>query len=314
MTMRGVLRRLVSALPGRKKKICLALAVFAGNLALDRLTKLLALRFLKGRGVISLLHNLVMLYFTENSGAFLSMGADWNPAIKYLVLLYIPLLICIAVFFWLLFRENSTARIIIIATLTGGGISNLMDRFFNAFRVIDFLNFGIGSFRTGILNVADISVTFGAVLLLLREICFSIKLREKKNSPPGGELWKSGAEHDTINSMSDCIFCKIVRGEIPSKKIFEDGDILAFNDAAPEAPVHFLVIPKQHRRNIYELGDADRDMAGRLLIKAQELAQELGCAERGARFVINCKSDGGQTVDHLHIHVLGGRPLDWPPG
>jgi histidine triad (HIT) family protein len=114
--------------------------------------------------------------------------------------------------------------------------------------------------------------------------------------------------------MSDCIFCKIVNGEIPGKKIFEDDEILAFHDVSPQAPVHFLVIPKKHIRNVMELDAADVALLGRLMNKAQELAVSEGCAEKGARFVINCKSDGGQTVDHLHIHVLGGRPLAWPPG
>ncbi|MDR3335904.1 MAG: histidine triad nucleotide-binding protein [Treponema sp.] len=114
--------------------------------------------------------------------------------------------------------------------------------------------------------------------------------------------------------MSDCIFCKIAKGEIPSKKIFEDDEILAFHDAAPQAPVHFLVIPRKHIRNIMELEASDISLPGKLLNKAQELAAAQGCAEKGARFVINCKSDGGQTVDHLHVHVLGGRTLSWPPG
>ncbi|GHV17154.1 histidine triad nucleotide-binding protein [Spirochaetia bacterium] len=114
--------------------------------------------------------------------------------------------------------------------------------------------------------------------------------------------------------MADCIFCKIVAGEIPSRKIFEDDELLAFHDVDPKAPVHFLVIPKKHIRNIMEVEAGDTALPGKLLNKGQELAAELGCAEKGARFVINCKSDGGQTVDHLHLHVLGGRPLDWPPG
>ncbi|MDR1351748.1 MAG: histidine triad nucleotide-binding protein [Treponema sp.] len=114
--------------------------------------------------------------------------------------------------------------------------------------------------------------------------------------------------------MSDCIFCRIVEGEIPSRKLFEDEDILAFHDAAPQAPVHFLVIPKKHIPNIMELGDGGAALLGRLLDTAQKLAAGQGCSEKGARFVINCKSDGGQTVDHLHVHVLGGRPLAWPPG
>jgi histidine triad (HIT) family protein len=114
--------------------------------------------------------------------------------------------------------------------------------------------------------------------------------------------------------MSDCIFCKIIRGEIPGKKLYEDDDMLAFHDVNPQAPVHFLLIPKRHVKSIMELEEADSALMGKLLYKSQSLAKELGCEEKGARFVINCKSDGGQTVDHLHIHVLGGRPLGWPPG
>ena len=114
--------------------------------------------------------------------------------------------------------------------------------------------------------------------------------------------------------MSDCIFCKIINGEIPSKKLYEDDELLAFHDVNPQAPVHFLVIPKRHIRNIMELTPDDSALLGRLLFKAQELAVENGCADKGARFVVNCKSHGGQTVDHLHCHVLGGRFLAWPPG
>jgi histidine triad (HIT) family protein len=114
--------------------------------------------------------------------------------------------------------------------------------------------------------------------------------------------------------MSDCIFCKIIAGEIPCKKIYEDGEMLAFHDVNPQAPAHFLLIPKKHIRNLMELEADDVALAGRLLNKAQELAKELGCEAKGARFVINAKSDGGQTVDHLHLHVLGGRALGWPPG
>ncbi|MDR2552384.1 MAG: histidine triad nucleotide-binding protein [Treponema sp.] len=112
--------------------------------------------------------------------------------------------------------------------------------------------------------------------------------------------------------MAECIFCKIIAGEIPGKKIYEDGEVLAFHDVHPQAPVHFLVVPKRHIPNIME--GADAGLLGKLFFKAQELAVQEGCGSRGARFVINCKEDGGQTVDHLHLHVLGGRPLGWPPG
>jgi len=114
--------------------------------------------------------------------------------------------------------------------------------------------------------------------------------------------------------MNNCIFCKIINGEIPAKKIHEDDETLAFYDLNPQAPLHFLVIPKKHIANLMEAESGDAELLGRLLFKAQELAAANGCAEKGARFVINCKSHGGQTVDHLHIHVLGGRHLSWPPG
>ena len=114
--------------------------------------------------------------------------------------------------------------------------------------------------------------------------------------------------------MSDCLFCKIIAGEIPGNKIFEDEDLLAFHDISPQAPVHFLVIPKKHIANLMETKPEDSVLLGKLLCKAQELLAEQGCAEKGGRFVINCKSDGMQTVEHVHLHVLGGRSLGWPPG
>lgn len=118
--------------------------------------------------------------------------------------------------------------------------------------------------------------------------------------------------------MSDCLFCKIVAGVIPSTKLYEDDEMLAFLDINPAAPVHFLVIPKKHIDNLYEIKPEDTALIGRLFQKAQELAKDpplgAGCSEKGGRFVINVKSDGGQTVDHLHIHFLGGRKLGWPPG
>ena len=114
--------------------------------------------------------------------------------------------------------------------------------------------------------------------------------------------------------MSGCIFCKIIKGEIPAQKLYEDDEMLAFNDARPMAPVHFLLIPKKHIQSLLDLEAEDAALAGRLLYKAQELAHEQGCGENGARFVINAKRHGGQTVDHLHIHILGGRFLRWPPG
>jgi histidine triad (HIT) family protein len=114
--------------------------------------------------------------------------------------------------------------------------------------------------------------------------------------------------------MSDCLFCKIIAGEVPSTKIYEDDEILAFNDIAPQAPVHFLVIPKKHITSLFDAEGEEPAPLGRLLQTAQRLLKEQGCAERGGRFVINCRDDGLQTVPHLHVHVLGGRRLKWPPG
>ena len=114
--------------------------------------------------------------------------------------------------------------------------------------------------------------------------------------------------------MSECLFCKIIAGEIPCKKIYEDGDVLAFYDISPQAPVHFLVIPKKHIANVMETGPEDTILLGKMLYKAQELLAGQGCAEKGGRFALNCKADGMQTVPHIHLHVLGGRTLGWPPG
>ena len=111
----------------------------------------------------------------------------------------------------------------------------------------------------------------------------------------------------------DCLFCKITAGEIPAKKIYEDELVIAFYDIAPQAPVHFLVIPKKPISPLNDLTEADRELAGHILYTAQRLANELGC-EQGYRVTMNCNELGGQTVYHIHMHVLGQRQLTWPPG
>lgn len=114
--------------------------------------------------------------------------------------------------------------------------------------------------------------------------------------------------------MDDCLFCKIVAGEIPASKLYEDDQVVAFQDIAPKAPVHFLVIPKKHIPTLHDLDEeADKALAGHILYTAQRLARELGC-EEGFRVVMNCNELGGQTVYHIHMHVLGQRQLHWPPG
>ena len=114
--------------------------------------------------------------------------------------------------------------------------------------------------------------------------------------------------------MEDCIFCKIINGDIPSKKIYEDDKVYAFNDINPEAPVHFLVIPKEHIRSVNDINENNADIIAHIFKVINKLVVELGVAEKGYRIVNNCGEDGGQTVKHLHFHVLGGRSLQWPPG
>ncbi|MFD1260903.1 histidine triad nucleotide-binding protein [Entomomonas asaccharolytica] len=113
--------------------------------------------------------------------------------------------------------------------------------------------------------------------------------------------------------MDDCLFCKIIKGDIPSKLIYEDEQVYAFHDIDPKAPVHFLVIPKKHIATLDDLQEEDKEVAGHILLTAQRLAKKLAC-EEGFRVVMNCNELGGQTVYHIHMHVLGQRQLDWPPG
>lgn len=111
----------------------------------------------------------------------------------------------------------------------------------------------------------------------------------------------------------DCIFCKIVAGEIPSKKVFEDDSVLAFHDIDPKAPKHILVIPKKHLASLAEAQPGDVALLGHLLASASAIAREHGLG-KGYRVVISTGPEGGQTVDHLHLHLLGGRQMHWPPG
>ncbi|GAC1422790.1 MAG: histidine triad nucleotide-binding protein [Acidobacteriaceae bacterium] len=111
----------------------------------------------------------------------------------------------------------------------------------------------------------------------------------------------------------DCIFCKIVAGTIPAKRLYEDDDLLAFADVNPQAPTHVLLVPKQHVASLAHTDAAHAALLGHLFAKAAELASSAGL-ERGYRLVVNTGPDGGQTVDHLHVHLLGGRAMGWPPG
>lgn len=114
--------------------------------------------------------------------------------------------------------------------------------------------------------------------------------------------------------VSDCIFCKIVAGEIESTRVYEDDRCIAFEDLNPQAPTHLLVIPREHIASMDEAEEGHRELLGHLLLTAAEIAREKGFAGRGYRTVINTNSAGGQTVFHLHVHLLGGRQFVFPPG
>lgn len=112
----------------------------------------------------------------------------------------------------------------------------------------------------------------------------------------------------------DCLFCKIIRKEIPSEVVHEDEDVLGFKDVSPQAPVHELFIPKIHVATLNDVDPEGSGLLGKLMASAVARAAALGIAENGYRLVLNCNRDGGQAVFHIHLHLLGGRPLEWPPG
>jgi histidine triad (HIT) family protein len=112
----------------------------------------------------------------------------------------------------------------------------------------------------------------------------------------------------------NCLFCKIVAGEIPSDKVHDDEMVLAFNDINPVAPVHQLIVPKRHIASAADLGEPDAELLGRLFAVSAQLAASAGLPRSGYRLVTNVGADGGQSVDHLHFHLLGGRAMTWPPG
>lgn len=112
----------------------------------------------------------------------------------------------------------------------------------------------------------------------------------------------------------DCLFCKIVAKEIPATIVYEDNDILAFDDIAPQAPIHKLIIPKQHIATINDMEPEHNALIGKLFQVAKRLAHEFEIDDKGYRTVMNCNEQGGQQVYHIHLHLLGGRQMTWPPG
>jgi len=114
--------------------------------------------------------------------------------------------------------------------------------------------------------------------------------------------------------MSDCLFCRVAAGEIPATIVFQDDHFVAFRDINPQAPTHVLIIPRRHVTTTNELTEDDDGLVGEMIRRATLIAAELGHAEAGYRIVLNCNRDGGQSVFHVHLHLLAGRPLGWPPG
>lgn len=114
--------------------------------------------------------------------------------------------------------------------------------------------------------------------------------------------------------MEDCIFCKIINKKIPASIVFEDEKIIAFNDINPQAPIHILLIPREHFTSLNDIPEEKKNILSHLLLKARQIAQEKGIAEKGYRIVLNTEKDSGQEVFHIHFHLLGGRRMHWPPG
>jgi len=114
--------------------------------------------------------------------------------------------------------------------------------------------------------------------------------------------------------MADCLFCRLAAGEIPASIVYEDAQLVAFKDITPQAPTHVLVIPRRHIATLNDLGPEDEALVGEMTRRAAAIAKEQGLAERGYRVLFNCNADAGQTVFHIHMHLLGGRRLGWPPG
>ena len=114
--------------------------------------------------------------------------------------------------------------------------------------------------------------------------------------------------------MTDCIFCNIINGDIPSQKVYEDDDVFAFRDLNAQAPLHVLIIPKKHIATINALEENDAETVGKLYLAAKKIAADEGYADNGYRVVMNCGEAAGQTVFHIHLHLLAGRSLAWPPG
>lgn len=114
--------------------------------------------------------------------------------------------------------------------------------------------------------------------------------------------------------MDTCIFCRIAAKKVPAAIIYEDSNLIAFHDIDPQAPVHVLIIPREHISTLNHLEPANTELMGHLILEAQKLAVQLGISDKGYRLIMNCNHEGGQSIYHIHLHLLGGRQMRWPPG
>lgn len=114
--------------------------------------------------------------------------------------------------------------------------------------------------------------------------------------------------------MEDCVFCKIINRESPVEKIYEEDDIIVFNDINPQAPIHILLVPKEHFNSLNEIPEEKKDILSRILLRARQIAHEKGIGNKGYRIVLNTAKESGQSVFHIHFHLMGGRRMTWPPG
>lgn len=115
-------------------------------------------------------------------------------------------------------------------------------------------------------------------------------------------------------AQTSCLFCQIAEKKIPARIAYEDQQIIAFHDVAPQAPIHILIIPREHIATINDFAEQQAELLGQMILTAKKLAKEMGVAEDGYRLNMNCNEHGGQTVFHTHLHLLAGRPFSWPPG
>jgi histidine triad (HIT) family protein len=130
-------------------------------------------------------------------------------------------------------------------------------------------------------------------------------------------MWLSTASSQSTRERamsSDCLFCRIIAGELPAAQVYSDAKVVAIRDIAPQAPTHVLLLARKHIPSVQDLGEADKAVVADLCVAAGKVAEQEGVAADGYRLVVNVGRNGGQTVDHLHVHLLGGRHLSWPPG